>query len=172
MTKIWSLAVLMTMVCLATGLQAEEKPARKPTGQGGGGGQLLSLPPGIELTAEQTSQVDKIRQKYQEQAKELQSKQNQLMTAEQRKARTELMKSAREAGKSPAEIREAAKSLETNYTAEQKEKLDSLRKESQQLRQKFLAEASEVLTAEQKAKLPGGRKNPSAGGKKKSESKT
>lgn len=117
---------------------------------------MLSLPPGIELTAEQTSQVNTIRQKYQEQAKELQAKQNQLMTPEQRKARTELMKSAREAGKSPAEIREAAKSLETNYTAEQKEKLDSLRKESQQLKQKFLAEASEVLTAEQKAKLPGG----------------
>lgn len=159
MKKWQSLAAMLAVILLVNSLQAQEQQTRREgRGRGGQGVQTLALPPNLELTEDQTAKVEKIREKYQKEAQELQQKQNQVLTAEQRKARTEAMQAAREAGKTQAEIREITRSLQDQLTDDQKQKMQSLREESQKVRQKFMAEVTEVLTDEQKAKLREGRR--------------
>ncbi|MBR9801727.1 MAG: hypothetical protein ACE37I_06425 [Rubinisphaera brasiliensis] len=150
--RMMAAAMLMLLVC--ANLQAEEKKGKGKKGAAQRTPQALTLPASIELTADQEKQVKEIQAKHADKARELQKKSQELIPADVRKAQAAIMKEAREAGKTRKEIQEAVKAAQEELPAETREAMADVRKETQQLRQAFMKEVSEVLTDAQKELLP------------------
>ena len=107
---------------------------------------------GIEFSEDQQAKVEELRKKYTPQLIAVQRKQGSLFTAEQRRARQEAFRAARDAGKNGQEAREAADAA-AKLTDEQRKQLASLQKEQAEFVAKIQGEVRALLTDKQLAQV-------------------
>lgn len=132
---------------------------------------VVRLPKGIELSAEQQEKLAAINAKYAGKVGDLREKMAGLVTAEQRKAKAEAIKAAREAGKKGPEAR-AAIAEAGNLSEEQQAKAAELKKALGEITKQAQTEAKGILTDEQVASLRGGKQGkPDAPRKNKDDAK-
>jgi len=133
------------LVCLTAAL-AQAQQQRDPFAQ------VFRLP-GVEFNQEQRSQIEKLRGEYVPKLTQLREQLNGVYTREQRQARRDAMRAARDAGKS---LREARAEIDkaVNLTDEQQEKIAALQKEQTQLTAAVREKIQALLTDEQRRQLP------------------
>ncbi len=143
-------------VAVAFGLASDLSAAQKTKkGKGDATAAVLRVPAGIELTTEQQAKVDAIKAGMADAVKAAAKKKSDAVPAEVLKAVAEAGKAAREAGKKGKELQAAMDAPLADLSAEQKTAYDEAMKEIKGLQDAFVAKLSEeVLTAEQKEKLP------------------
>ncbi len=153
-----SLAVVGNLWAGEEKSQKEGKHPRHPAMDRGD----MVLPPqmlkGLNLTDEQKTKVDALKKEYGAKFKDAWKKAGDIVTADQKKARDEALKAAKEAGKKGPDVRkdvEAAMKL----TDEQKAKMADARKEAQSLRKEVREKFMALLTDEQKEQLKKGREH-------------
>jgi len=113
----------------------------------------VKVPKGIELTADQKKEVAAINKEFGPKLAEVQKKIRSVITPEQRKARSAASKKAKADGlKGKAARAEVQAAL--NLTDDQKTEMKDLNKERQGVLKAARAKFVELLTDEQKAKLP------------------
>lgn len=166
MTKFWkcllslSLAAFLLSPVMAEDAKAKKKAnARKEQ-------PAVQLPKDITLTDEQKTKVAALEKEFAPKMKELREKLDKVITEEQKKARLEVMKEAREKGKEGKKGKELAQAIKDamKLTEEQQKKYDETEKQIVALRHEILEKVKPLLTDDQKAKLP---KRPEARKKKK-----
>lgn len=107
---------------------------------------------GLNLTADQKAQVEKIRKDFEPKLDALRKKIAEVLTPEQRRAQAEAMKAAKQAGKKGAEAKRMVEEA-VKLTDEQKQKLADLRKEISALEKEARAQIMNLLTPEQKEEV-------------------
>ncbi|HCK53405.1 MAG TPA: hypothetical protein DIC23_09345 [Planctomycetaceae bacterium] len=142
-----TLAVVLAMPAMA----AEEKKKKKKKGRKAPA--AVKVPKGIVLTADQKTKVAAINKEFAPKLVEVNKKAGTIITAEQRKARNAAAKKAKADGVKGKAAR-AAINAAAKITPEQKKKLAELNKARQAVIKAARAKFVEILTAEQKAKLP------------------
>jgi len=147
----WVAAVAVCGVLAGSALAADDAKEKKV--KPAAGAQFFALPSEITLTSEQQTKVDELKKEYADKLKTLATARDEVLSKEQRKARGDAQKAAREAGKkgkdAAAEIDEA-----TKWTEGQKEKYTKAEAELQALGAEIKGKVQSLLTDEQKAKLP------------------
>ena len=118
---------------------------------------IFQLPKEITLSEEQQTKLKALKDEYGPKLAALTTKQSEILTKEQQAARAEVTKANREAKKTGKEAQEAVNAA-LKLTDEQKTKWTAAQKEMQELRKTIEQKKRELLTEEQKAKLPKGRK--------------
>jgi hypothetical protein len=133
------------------GQRAEKQKARaaKRAAQN----QVFQLPKDITLSEEQQTKLNALKEQYGPKLAAISAKQNEILTPEQRAARAEVAKANREAKKAGKEAQEAINAA-LKLTEEQKAKWTAAQKEMQDLRKEIDQKKRDLLTEEQKAKLP------------------
>jgi Spy/CpxP family protein refolding chaperone len=106
----------------------------------------------LGLSSEQKIKLAAIDKVYSSKFAALAEKANEILTAEQKKARDEAVKAAKAAGKKGKELREAAKAA-LKLTDAQKPKMAEVRKDMAALRKNLRETIATVLTSEQNAQL-------------------
>ncbi|RMG34669.1 MAG: hypothetical protein D6725_13840, partial [Planctomycetota bacterium] len=106
------------------------------------------------LTDEQKEKIRAIAKDYQPKLAELRKKLAGAITPQQRKARAEALKKARAEGKKGKEALKAAEEA-AGLTEDQKKQVAEIQKQIAELTREMRAKIAEVLTPEQRAKLPG-----------------
>jgi Spy/CpxP family protein refolding chaperone len=155
MKVISSLLTLVVVLMLATSLWAADekaapggKPEAKPSFMGRG----LDLLNGLNLTDQQKSKLEEIRKEFGPKLSELSKKMQGIYTEEQKKARDEAVKAAREAGKNFIESRKAIEDA-VKLTDAQKKTMEELRKEIGEVQKKMRDKVDTLLTSEQREQL-------------------
>jgi Spy/CpxP family protein refolding chaperone len=147
------LALAVSLVIVGNLLAADEKEGkharRQPTGQGDlfPAAMLKSL----NLTDDQKAKVKEVMSEYGPKLKEARES---ILTADQKKARDDAAKAAKDAGKKPAEVFRAAMTAVTltdDQKAKMKETVAPLRKEA-------IEKVTALLTPEQQEQLQKARK--------------
>jgi Spy/CpxP family protein refolding chaperone len=135
-----ALAVAFTVVGK---LSADDAPA-KPKHHGMAG--PFEMLKGLDLTADQKAKVKEVGKEFHSKMK---AAADSILTDEQKKARDEAIKSAKDAGKKGREIQKAAREA-VKLTDEQKAKMkDAMKPVAKEIRDKLMA----ILTPEQKEQL-------------------
>jgi Spy/CpxP family protein refolding chaperone len=107
---------------------------------------------GLCLTDEQKAKVETLKKEYTPKLKEAWQKVDGVLTDEQKKARNEVFKTAREANKRGPEVwRDAQAAMK--LTDEQKAKMDTARKDMRALGKEAREKVMAVLTPEQQEKV-------------------
>ena len=175
--------VLALVLAITAPLMAQEKARKKgqkrrrPAAREGSTILPKQLLEGLELSAEQKTKMEALNKEFGPKLKEARAKMEGIVTDEQKKARAEAMKAAKEAGKKGRELREAAEAA-VQLTDEQKAKMAEVKKVmgplQKEIREKFIAlltpEQKEVVKEKMKKARPEGRKRAGEGkrrGKKK-----
>lgn len=114
---------------------------------------MFQLPKDITLTEEQQTKLKALVDEYSPKLAALNVKQTEILTPEQVAARTEAAKANREAKKTGKEA-QAAINAALKLTDEQKTKWEASQKELAELRKVIEQKKRDLLTEEQKAKLP------------------
>ena len=145
---------------------AQDKQKRKK-GKGNRKGQaasksVMSLVKDVNLTADQKPKVAAIAKEWGPKLQAATKKRNGILTAEQKKAQSAARKQAVKDGKNGREAQKAAMDA-LKLTKEQKEKFTAAQKEYRELRASVVKKIGELLTDEQKAKVPGLRKRKGKG---------
>jgi len=104
------------------------------------------------LTDEQKQKIETLRKEYEPKLAELRGKMDSLLTPEQKKAREDAIKKAKEQGKTGRALLEAIRDA-FKLTPEQETKMKELRTQMMQLFQEIRGKLEEILTNEQKAAL-------------------
>jgi Spy/CpxP family protein refolding chaperone len=130
----------------AAGKKKTDKAAAAPAG-------MYKLPDTITLTEDQKTKLAAINKEYSPKFVALAKKGNDILTKEQKMARREAMKEAKEAGKKQKEV-QAAVTEAMKLSDEQKKKLDEVKAETTKLRTEMEGKVVALLTPEQKAELP------------------
>jgi hypothetical protein len=115
--------------------------------------QVFQLPKDITLTEEQQTKLKALVDEYSPKLAALNAKQSEILTPEQVAARAEVTKANREAKKTGKEA-QAAVEAALKLTDEQKTKWAAAQKELADLRKTIEQKKRDLLTEEQKAKLP------------------
>jgi hypothetical protein len=108
---------------------------------------------GIDLSAEQQVKVDQIKKEYAPKLAQIEKRRSEVMTPDRRKTEREIRKAAKDAGKKGKETKaevEAALKLSPS----EREQLAVVQKEDQTLRAEINERLRDILTPDQKAKLP------------------
>lgn len=159
MTKIWkcllsfSLAAFLVTPAIAQDAKAKKnRPARKEP-------PAVQLPKDITLTDEQKTKVAELEKEYALKMKELREKLDKVLTEEQKQARLNVMKEAREKAKDSKDARRGKELQQAikdamKLSEEQQKKYDEADKQIVALRQEILEKVKPILTDEQKEKLP------------------
>lgn len=113
---------------------------------------MFRLPPSIALSEEQQARLDELTKEYSPKMRELFTKSMAVVTDEQKKARGEAFRAAREAGKKGKELREAVDAA-LSLTDEQKKTQQDLRAEMRKLMDEARGKLNEILTADQREQL-------------------
>jgi acetyl esterase len=134
--------VLTVLLVCFTAALAQAQPQRDPFAQ------MFRLP-GVEFNQQQQSKIEKLRAEYVPKLTQLREQLNGVYTREQRQARRDAMRAARDAGKS---LREARAEIDkaVNLTDEQKEKIAALQKQQAQLTAAVREKIVALLTKEQR----------------------
>ena len=116
----------------------------------------VQLPKEITLTDEQKTKVAELEKEYAPKMKELREKLDKVMTEEQKKARLEVMKEAREKGKEGRKGKELQQAIKDamKLSEEQQENYDEANKKLVALQLEIREKVKPLLTDEQKEKLP------------------
>ena len=107
---------------------------------------------GLNLTDEQKTKFESLKKEYGPKFKEGWKDMGGILTDEQKKAREEAVKAAKDAGKKGPEVWEAAKAA-VKLTDEQKAKMAENRKAAEALHSQFREKLMDILTTEQKEQL-------------------
>lgn len=150
----WVLSTALTLV-MAVGVMAadEAKKPEKAKGKGKAAPSVVQLPKEVELTAEQKEKIAAINKEFAPKLAEANKKLESILSEDQRKARAEALKKAREEGKKGKEAAESVAAA-TKITDDQKVKFEEAQKAVATIRKEALEKAAAVLTDEQKAKVP------------------
>jgi len=155
MKMLRNLVCLTLMVLVAGSVMADEKEkkgkGKKRAGRKPSATQRFVAK--LELTDEQKEQVAGIDKQFGERFGKLQKEMNDLLTDEQKKARTEAQKAAKADGTKGAEARKASEAA-LNLTDDQKEKRKEQMASQRKLNAEIVAALKKVLTEEQQASLP------------------
>ncbi len=147
--SVLTFSVLTSGLCIAdANAQAKKKP--DPTGADA---QVFKLPKEITLTADQETKMATLKKEFGPKIAELQKKSNDILTKEQRAARktaTDKAKADGLKGKAAQEAVAAAVML----TTEQKDLQAAVKKDLDPLIAEVKKQIANMLTDEQKAKLP------------------
>jgi Skp family chaperone for outer membrane proteins len=147
------------VLCLTAGLVfglslpgvAQEK--KKKNANAGANQQAFQLPKEITLTAEQQAKLDALKKEYGPKLAELQKKASDLLTDDQKQARTDSQAKSKSEKLKAKDAREALMAA-LKLTPEQQTKWDALQKEIQATTQEVRGKIADFLTDEQKAKAP------------------
>jgi acetyl esterase len=107
---------------------------------------------GVEFSKDQQTKVEEMRKKYVPVLVELQEKLNGVYTNEQRRARQQAYRAAKDVGKNAQELRKAADSA-AKFTDDQKKQIAAIQKERSDLQAKIQKEIRSLLTDKQQAQL-------------------
>jgi acetyl esterase/lipase len=113
---------------------------------------------GVEFSEDQQTKVVELRKLYTPQLIAIQRKQGTVFTSEQRRARQEVLRLARDAGKNAQQAREAADAA-ARITDEQQEQLAAIQEQQRDLVAKIQGEVRALLTDQQRAQLRPGNRN-------------
>jgi Spy/CpxP family protein refolding chaperone len=141
--------LLLAFAFTAPTFAAEKKNKKAPS--------AIKVPKGIELTDEQKTKVDALNKEFGPKLAACRKEAAGVITADQKKARSEAMKAAKAAGKKGKELRAAAEAA-SKVTEDQKQKLTECKKAMGALQKEIRGQLAGILTDEQKAKLKGGKK--------------
>ena len=130
-------------------MAADKKKKKAPT--------AVKVPKGIELTADQKTKVDALNKEFGPKLAECRKKAASIITADQKKARTEAVKKAKADGKKGKEVQAAANAA-VAITADQKTQQTECKKAMGALNKEIRTQFAALLTDEQKAKLKGAKK--------------
>jgi hypothetical protein len=142
-------ACVLAVSFVTPAMAADKKEKKAPT--------AVKVPKGIELTADQQTKLDALNKEFGPKLVECRKKAASIITADQKKARTEAMKKAKADGKKGKDLREAANAA-LAITADQKAKQAETKKAMGALNKEIRTQFAALLTDEQKAKLKGGKK--------------
>lgn len=117
---------------------------------------------GVELADEQQAEVEKLRKRYLPKLRELQRKLGTILSAEQRRARQDALRAAREVGQDGQQAREAAESA-VKLTQEQRQQFTAIQRERAELVATIQGEVRAVLTERQRAQMQRGQRNRNTG---------
>lgn len=149
-----ALSLLLSLVIVLPATAAQEKKKRaEPINAS----LQFITDAGIELTAEQKTKVDELKKEYGPKLTAAVAKRDDMITKEQRKARKEATDAAKTAGKKGKELRAAGEAA-LKLSDEDKKKYDAADKEVIDLQATIRTKATDLLTAEQKAKVAPERK--------------
>lgn len=160
MTKIWRCLLSLSLCAfLLSPAMAQDEKAKRKKNQPAKEQPVVQLPKEITLTDEQKTKVAEIEKEYAPKMKELREKLDKVMTEEQKKARLDVMKEAREKAKDNKEAKrgkELSQAIKDamKLSEEQQKKYDETDKQIVALRQEILEKVKPLLTDEQKEKLP------------------
>ncbi len=141
------LVVALLMVCPVL---AQEKKRERKGGRGGFDPVQMMLR-GLTLTDEQKAKIEDVKKEFAPKVEEARKKMD-VLTPDQKKAREEAVKKARDEGKSRGEIRAAAEAAVT-LTDEQKAKRAEAGKGMRAVIEEERAKIMPILTPEQKAEV-------------------
>jgi Spy/CpxP family protein refolding chaperone len=147
------LLALVAVVAVTPAFGQKEAKQKERAAKRAAANPIFQFPKTITLTAEQQTKLQAIKDEYAPKLAAVSAKQNEILTPEQRTARTEATKANREAKKSGKEAQEAVTAA-LKLTDEQKTKWSATQKEMQELRKTIEEKKRELLTEEQKAQLP------------------
>lgn len=163
MTKFWKclLSLGLAAFLIAPAFAEDAKPKKNRPAAARKEQPAVQLPKEITLTDEQKTKVAEIEKEYAPKMKELREKLDKVMTEEQKQARLNVMKEAREKAKDKdakdakrgKELQQAIKDA-MKLSEEQQKKYDETDKQIVALRQEILEKVKPILTDEQKEKLP------------------
>ena len=142
-------ACLLAVAFVAPAVAADKKKKKAPT--------AVKVPKSIELTADQKTKLDALNKEFGPKLAECRKKAASIITADQKKARTEAMKKAKADGKKGKELR-AAVNAAVAITADQKAQQAECKKAMGALNKEVRTQFAALLTDEQKAKIKGGKK--------------
>ena len=142
-------ACVLAVSFVTPAMAADKKEKKAPT--------ALKVPKGIELTVDQQTKLDALNKEFGPKLVECRKKAASIITADQKKARTEAIKKAKADGKKGKDLREAANAA-LAITADQKAKQAETKKAMGALNKEIRTQFAALLTDEQKAKLKGGKK--------------
>lgn len=151
-------ACLVLSLLVAAPLCGADKAAKKKKAKKDPTAAYFALPATITLSDEQKVKYEEVKKEFAEKAAKVQKEFDNVLTADQKKARHAAAKAARQAGKKGKELRQAVADA-AQLTDEQKQNLPKATKEVQALKAQVREKFSEFLTAEQKEKLPKKGKN-------------
>ena len=146
------LALLMSLAIAGTLTAAE--PKKGPAGKGPAtpATAFLAALEKLNLTAEQKAKVEELTKQYVPKLAELTKKREAILTDEQKKARQEVQKAARDAGKSEQEALAAGRTA-IKLTDEQQTKMAEMQKEMAAIMLELRQKATALLTPEQREQL-------------------
>ncbi len=157
MTKFWKCLLSLSLAAfLLSPAMAEDAKAKRAKPNARKEQPAVQLPKEVTLTDEQKTKVAELEKEYAPKMKELREKLDKVMTEEQKKARLDVMKEAREKGKEGRKGKELQQAIKDamKLTEEQQKSYDETDKKIVALRQEILEKVKPLLTDEQKAKLP------------------
>jgi Spy/CpxP family protein refolding chaperone len=152
-TRIGAMTLVAVMLAAGSLYAAEKGKGRDgKRGRDGAGDRIGSMLKDLNLTDEQTKKIGALREQYGPKLKEAGEKMQGIQTDEQRTARREAMKAAKDAGKPMKDIFEAGEAA-TKLTDEQKTKMADARKAMEAVGKELREKISAVLTPEQQEKF-------------------
>ena len=157
MTKFWKCLLSLSLAAfLLSPVMAQDAKAKKNKPNAQKEQPAVQLPKEITLTDEQKTKVAELEKEYAPKMKELREKLDKVMTEEQKKARLDVMKEAREKGKEGKKGKELHDAINAamKLTEEQQKNYDEADKKLTALRQEILEKVKPLLTDDQKSKLP------------------
>lgn len=161
MTKFWKclLSLGLAAFLISPAFAEDAKPKKNRPVAARKEQPAVQLPKEIVLTDEQKTKVAEIEKEYAPKMKELRETLDKVMTEEQKQARLNVMKEAREKAKDRKEAKRGKELQQAikdamKLSEEQQKKYDETDKQIVALRQEILEKVKPILTDEQKEKLP------------------
>lgn len=157
MTKFWKCLLTLNLAAfLLLPVMAEDAKPKRAKPNARKEQPAVQLPKDITLTDDQKTKVAELEKEFAPKMKELREKLDKVMTEEQKKARLEVMKEAREKGKEGKKGKELAQAIKDamKLSEEQQKSYDETDKQIVALRHEILEKVKPLLTDDQKEKLP------------------
>jgi Spy/CpxP family protein refolding chaperone len=142
-----AIAIVVASPVFGAEQEAKQKAAKRPTPA------VFTFPKEITLTEDQQAKLKAIQDEFGPKLAELQKKQTDLLTPEQKKARADAAKANKDANKTGKAAQQATMAA-LKLTPEQQTKWDAVAAELKPLRAKIEEKKLTILTDEQKTKLP------------------
>ncbi|MBI5757327.1 MAG: hypothetical protein HZA46_02270 [Planctomycetales bacterium] len=148
-----SLLLLSLVVCVTSVPAQQEKGKKKKDGTNQAAAAAFALLKDLDLTADQKEKLAALTKEYTPKLTELSEKVNGILTADQKKARQEAAKEAKDSGKKGKEAK-ASVDAAIKLTDEQKKQMAEVQPKLEALQKEVREKLIGLLTDEQKAKLP------------------
>jgi len=151
MRVVRTVLVVAIAALVASFALAQDKPKKKPGMPDPLAGQLQMLK-GLQLTDDQEAKIKELRKQFGPKFAEAWKAREGILTDEQRKARAEAFKAAKDAGKKGKELLQAVQEA-LKLTDEQKTKVAEADKRLEELNKELRERIREILTPEQREQL-------------------